>query len=170
MHPRDKEILPYKFKNWWTLELNPQGTFSSKWPQFWLRFSLRSHAFCFSAPSVYFILHLWLPLCQFPLALTFSLCSGISDWQWGRSPLRRVSRQRPYHRSSEIHNHNEMACRTRELHPFWKPELERSRTKTLQQHKVPSCLLVTAQQEKKNPVLSIPWGKLEENSRRKYIR
>lgn len=124
MHPRDKEILPYKFKNWWTLELNPQGTFSSKWPQFWLRFSLRSHAFCQKEPkdsrdsikhlcriynitinpkveavspvsrlprftlfctcnkntvNVCFILsvmnpnktehsHLWLPLCQFPLA------------------------------------------------------------------------------------------------------
>lgn len=30
-------------------------------------------------PSGYFILHLWLPLRQFQLALTCSLCSGISD-------------------------------------------------------------------------------------------
>lgn len=108
----------------WTLELNPQGTFSSEWPQFWLRFSLRSHAFCQKEPkdsrdglkhlcriynitinpkveavspvslfprltlfctcnkntvNVCFFLsvpnpnktehsHLWLPLCQFPLA------------------------------------------------------------------------------------------------------
>lgn len=99
----------------------------------------------FSVPLAYFILHLWLPLGQDPLALTCSLCSGISDWQWGRSPSRRGSQQRSYHRSSGIHNHNEMACRTHEFHPFGKPKLERSTTKALQLHKAPSRQLDTAQ-------------------------
>lgn len=41
-----------------------------------------------------------------------------------------------------------MACRIHEFHPFEKPKLERSRTKALQQHKVPSRQLDPAQHQR----------------------